>query len=348
MKQLIALFSFFLLISCSSDSGDGGNNGSTTPSNIQIQVTKIGATTALPNGDGSGDVTITVTATNATDYKIAINGQVLSATNGIFQYSFTSLGTNTYPVVASAYNGTNFISTSVDVTILVTPTLVWSDEFNTDGAPDSNKWGYDIGAGGWGNNESQYYTSRPENVIVEGGFLKIKTLRENYLGSPFTSARIKTQDKYSLKYGRVEMRAKLPAGGGTWPAFWMLGNSIGSLGWPACGEIDIMEHVGNNLNRIYGTLHHPNHSGGNADGGSVVITNATTDFHVYATEWTSSTIKFYVDDQLYYTFNNSASLPFNNNFFIILNCAVGGNFGGTIDPNFNASTYEVDYIRVFQ
>ncbi|MFM2228783.1 MAG: hypothetical protein RL607_41 [Bacteroidota bacterium] len=348
MKQLITFFSFFLLISCSSDSGDGGNNGNASPSNIQIQVTKIGATAALPNGDGSGDVTITVTATNATDYKIAVNNQILSAANGIFQYSFTSLGTNTYTIVASAYNGTNFISTSVDVTVLVTPTLVWSDEFNTDGAPDSNKWGYDIGAGGWGNNESQYYTSRPQNVIVEGGFLKIKTLRENYLGSSFTSARIKTQDKYSLKYGRVEMRAKLPAGGGTWPAFWMLGNSIGSLGWPACGEIDIMEHVGNNLNRIYGTLHHPNHSGGNADGGNVVITNATTDFHIYATEWTASTIKFYVDDQLYYTFANNASLPFNNNFFIILNCAVGGNFGGAIDPNFNASSYEVDYIRVFQ
>ncbi len=348
MKPIIALLSFFLLFSCSSDNGDGGNSGSTTPSNIQIQVTKVGATPSLPNGDGSGDVIITVTADNANDYNIAINGQVLNAANGLFNYSFSTVGTNTYTIIASAYNGLNFVSTSVDVTVLVTPTLVWSDEFNTDGAPDSNKWGYDTGAGGWGNNESQFYTARPENVIVEGGYLKIKTIRENYQGSSFTSARLKTQGKYSFKYGRVEIRAKLPAGGGTWPALWMLGNSIGTLGWPACGEIDIMEHVGNNPNRIYGTLHHPNHSGGNADGGNILIQNAATEFHVYATEWSPTSINFYVDNQLYYTFANSASLPFNNNFFLIVNCAMGGNFGGAIDPNFTSSSFEVDYIRVFQ
>lgn len=125
--------------------------------------------------------------------------------------------------------------------------LIWSDEFNLDGAPDATKWAYDIGTGdwGWGNNEAQYYTSRADNVKVQNGVLKIIAQRENYSGSNYTSARIKTQGKFTFKYGRVEMRAKLPSGGGTWPALWMLGNNITTAGWPACGEIDIMEHLGN-------------------------------------------------------------------------------------------------------
>ena len=157
----------------------------------------------------------------------------------------------------------------------------------------------------------------------------------------------------------MDVRAKIPTNQGTWPAIWLLGKNVnedggffdaqfGTTNWPACGEIDIMEHLGRDLNKIYGTLHHPGHSGGNADGGNVTISNASTEFHVYAVDWTSSYIKFYVDNQLYYSFVNTNSLPFNQNFFLIFNCAMGGNFGGNIDPNFTSTTLEVDYVRVYQ
>jgi len=232
--------------------------------------------------------------------------------------------------------------------IYVEPQLAWSDEFNVDGAPNSSNWSYEIGAGGWGNNEAQYYTNRTENVIVQGGSLKINLIKEDYNGSNYTSARIVTRGKQSFKYGRIDIRAKLPAGGGTWPALWMLGDNISTVSWPNCGEIDIMEHVGNNLNMIYGSLHYPGHSGGNPVTGTTTITTATTDFHVYSIDWSSTSIRFYVDNQLYNSFVNSGSTPFNNNFFFIFNCAMGGNFGGTIDPNITNATLEVDYVRVYQ
>lgn len=227
--------------------------------------------------------------------------------------------------------------------------LIWADEFNVNGSPDATKWAYDIGTGdwGWGNNESQYYTNRAENVKVEGGVLKITSRKDTFNGSNYTSARIKTQGKFSFKYGRVEIKAKLPSGAGTWPALWMLGNNITTAGWPACGEIDIMEHVGNVPNKIHGTLHYPNFSGGNAVSRTINITNASSEFHIYTLDWRADTIKFYVDGTLFHTFNNSASLPFNQNFFLIVNSAMGGNFGGTIAPDFVSSTFEIDYIRVY-
>jgi beta-glucanase (GH16 family) len=212
------------------------------------------------------------------------------------------------------------------------------------------KWGYDIGtgSGGWGNNEQQYYTNRSDNVIVQNGLLKITLKKENYSGSSYTSTRMLTANKFSFKYGIVEARAKLPAGGGTWPAIWTLGANINTAGWPACGEMDIMEHQGNDLNRIFGTLHYPGRSGGSADGSSRIISNASTEFHIYKLEWTAASIKIFVDDVLFHTVANSSSLPFNHNFFIIMNVAMGGSFGGAVDPNFNSASMEVDYIRVYQ
>jgi beta-glucanase (GH16 family) len=350
-KNLVSLLSLILLISCSSDSGNEGNSGngtSTTPSNLVVSASVVGTNTQNSNGDGSGMVIFNISATNATSYKIALgDGKTLDATNGTNTYRYTAGGTNTYVVYVSAYNGSNFVSTTVSITLYVAPTSIWSDEFNTNGTPDATKWGYDLGAGGWGNNESQYYTNRSDNVIVENGSLKIITKKENYQGSSYTSARLLTKGKFSFKYGKVEIRAKLPAGGGTWPALWMLGNNIDTAGWPACGEIDIMEHVGNQLNKIFGTLHYTGHSGGSADGSTTVISNATTEFHLYTLDWRADTIKFYVDNQLFKTFVNTSSLPFNQNFFLIFNTAMGGNFGGAIDPNFVSSTFEVDYIRVF-
>jgi beta-glucanase (GH16 family) len=226
--------------------------------------------------------------------------------------------------------------------------LVFSDEFNADGAPDSSKWGYDLGAGGWGNAEAQYYTNSANNVIVQGGNLKITAKAENLSGSNYTSARLKSENKFEFTYGKVEVRAKLPTGGGTWPAIWMLGQNYATNSWPACGEIDIMEHKGNEQNKIYGTLHYPGNSGGNGNSNSTIIANASTQFHVYKTIWSPSSVKLYVDDVLFHTVANNGTLPFNADFFLILNVAMGGTFGGTISPSFVQSSMEIDYVRVYQ
>ena len=230
------------------------------------------------------------------------------------------------------------------------PNLVWSDEFDTNGAPDAANWTYDIGTGqaGWGNNEEQYYTSRADNVSVEDGMLKITAKRESYQGENFTSARIKTEGLQDFTYGRVEARMKLPAGVGTWPAFWMLGADYQTNAWPAAGEIDIMEHVGRNQNEILSTLHFPENFGANGISEGTTVAGVSTDFHIYAAEWTETQIRFYVDDELYHIFENDATKPFNKDFFIILNVAMGGNLGGAIDASFQQSTMEVDYVRVYK
>ncbi|MEP0132993.1 MAG: family 16 glycosylhydrolase [Eudoraea sp.] len=381
--------------------------------------------------------------------------------------------------------------------------LVWSDEFDVDGAPNPSNWTYDLGAGGWGNNEVQTYTDDPENVVVEGGMLKItakseggeavvhyfdditlvatggatstvddfegtaptftgfggastqvvanpdatgentsalvgestkplgaetfagsffdvsapldlttyssismktwsptvgavvklklensanadenfevdmnttvseswETLTFDFSAAPafnfdrivvffdfgvspvgaFTSARIKSENLYEFTYGRVEIRAKLPAGGGTWPALWALGANFDTVGWPDCGEIDIMEHVGNSVNIVSSALHYPGNFGGTAVTGSIPISTATTEFHNYTVEWTPDSIKFVVDDEFIHTsFVNSSTTPFNADFFFIMNIAMGGTLGGAIDSGFTQDTMEVDYIRVYQ
>ena len=223
--------------------------------------------------------------------------------------------------------------------------LVWSDEFNTDGAPDAAKWAYDLGAGGWGNSELQNYTSSADNVIVAGGNLKITAKK---VGAGYTSARLKSEGKYKFTYGKVEVRAKLPTGGGSWPAIWMLGSNYATNTWPACGEIDIMEHKGNEPNVIHGTLHYPGRSGGNGNGSTKTIANTSSEFHVYKTVWSPASVKIYIDDVLFHTVANDSSLPFNKDFFMILNVAMGGTFGGNVDSAFNQSSMEVDYVRVYQ
>ena len=385
--------------------------------------------------------------------------------------------------------------------------LVWSDEFDTDGAPDPANWIYDLGAGGWGNGEAQTYTDSPENVKVENGMLKItakstgggggathyydevtlvapadgtmssiedfegtaptftafggngtavienpdasgmntssmvaesikpngsevwagsffdvaspldlttyssisvktwsptvgatiklklenqanadenfevdvlstvaeawETLTFDFSAAPagtydrvvlffdfgvspmgdggYTSARIKSENLFEFTYGRVEVRAKLPSGGGTWPALWALGANFDEVGWPTSGEIDIMEHVGNNPNVVSSALHYPGNSGGNAITNATSVPTATSEFHNYTVEWTAESIKFVVDDELIHTsFVNSADTPFNSDFFFIMNIAMGGTLGGAIDGDFTEDTMEVDYIRVYQ
>lgn len=340
---LLAVFVFgsLALVSCSKDDGPE----KIAPTNLQVS--------AVVSDDGSGNVAFTATADNAVSYDYEFgNGDAQTVPSGSVVYRYTQVGTLTYSVsvTAKSIHGLTARKTiQVTVTVNATaPTLLWADEFNVDGTPDATKWGYDLGGGGWGNAELQYYTSRTENVIVQQGVLKIKAIRESYGGYDYTSTRLLSKGKFDFKYGKVEVRAKLPAGVGTWPALWMLGSDISTAGWPACGEIDIMEHRGSDLNRIYGTLHYPGRSGGNADGSTKLITNATTEFHTYSVDWTASYIKIYVDDQLYHTVVNSSSIPFNHNFFLIINLAMGGTFGGSVDPSFTSATLEVDYVRVYR
>ena len=349
-KMLVIMLAIILFVACSSKDDDSGNSGQVLPSNLVVSAEVIGKSDSSPNGDGSGIVKFSISATNATSFKISYgDGIVQDAVSGVNSYTYKTSGTYSYIVNVTAFNGSKSISNTVTVTISVNTAPIWADEFNTNGSPDIAKWNYDIGSGGWGNNESQNYTNRTDNVKVENGVLKIIAKKESYQGSNYTSARLKTQGKFSVQYGKIEFRAKLPIGGGTWPALWMLGDNISSAGWPACGEIDVMEHKGNELNKIHGTLHFPGRSGGNPDTTSLIPnTTATTEFHTYAVDWRKDAIKFYIDDVLFKTFANSSNLPFNQKFFLIMNVAMGGSFGGAIDPAFSQSTMEVDYVRVYK
>ncbi len=335
---LILFLSILSFFGCSKGN-DAPND--IVPSNLVVN--------AAVSTDNSGKVNFTSTATNAVSYDYDFgNGIYQTVASGALTYAYPSSGNYMVKVTAKSSSGQT-ISKSIDVAVSVSLTLVFSDEFNTAGAPDPSKWGYDIGTGngGWGNNELQYYTNSSDNSIVSNGTLKITAKKESFSGSAYTSARLLTKNKFSTKYGKVEVRAKLPAGTGTWPAIWMLGNNIDAVGWPACGEIDIMEHKGSDQNRVYGTLHHPGHSGANGDGGTTVISNATTDFNIYSMEWNASVIKFSVNGNVFYSFPNNSNLPFNQNFFLILNVAMGGSFGGPVDPAFSNASMEVDYVRVW-
>jgi PKD repeat protein len=250
----LSFFISFLFLACSKKSS---SDDAVPPSNLTLS--------AVVSSDNSGNVSFTATATNAISYEYDFgNGVFQTSVNGSATYRYPASGNYTVRVTAKSRSGQT-LTRSTDIVVTVARALVWSDEFNTPGAPDPAKWGYDIGTGsnGWGNNELQYYTNRPENVTVSNGTLKITARRESFSGSAFTSARLLTKNKFTTKYGRIEARIKLPAGVGTWPAFWMLGNNIDAVGWPACGEIDIMEHKGSEEGRIHGTLHYPGRSGGN-------------------------------------------------------------------------------------
>jgi beta-glucanase (GH16 family) len=246
---------------------------------------------------------------------------------------------------------------SNDQEVITLNNLVFADEFNTDGAPNPNSWGYDIGTGmnGWGNFESQYYTDRPENVMVEDGVLKLTAIQENFQGSRFTSARILTKNKFQQRYGRFEARIKLPWGRGIWPAFWMLGDDSDGAIWPQIGEIDIMEYRGQNPTIVLGSVHGPGYSAGNAISEEYELPNARfdTDFHVFGVEWGPSYVNFYVDDVLYNQITPADAdgewVFDQREFYMILNVAVEGTFVGPISPDtVFPQTMEVDYVRVYQ
>lgn len=231
--------------------------------------------------------------------------------------------------------------------------LVWHDEFDGKSI-DNNNWTYDLGGGGWGNGEMEFYTSRPENARIENGNLVIEARFEKYEGSYYTSARLKTQGLQSFQYGWIEARLKVPAGAGLWPAFWMLGSNFNGSNWPDCGELDIMEYIGREPDLIMGTMHGPGYSG------VLGLTkwnrqdfNIADDFHTYAVEWNKDEISWFFDGVRYSTYTRSdigdKEWVFDQPFFIILNLAVGGQLPGVVSPTtaFPAQLL-VDYVRVYQ
>ena len=243
--------------------------------------------------------------------------------------------------------------------------LVWGDEFEYDGKLDESKWHHQIippNNGSWWNNEAQHYTNSTKNSIVSDGTLKIIAIKENYTvdnsTKNYTSARLNS--KFGFKYGRVDVKAKLPSTQGTWPAIWTLGTNIneignffgdseGSVGWPRCGEIDIMEQNGWNKNELYGYFHFANPQGEYGNHGNITsISNASGEYHIYSMEWTDEIIKILIDDKEFVSLINNGNVPYDNRHYLLLNIAIGGNLGGDIDPSFSQDRMEIDYVRVFQ
>lgn len=230
--------------------------------------------------------------------------------------------------------------------------LVWEENFNGDKL-DEKVWNFELGNGcpnncGWGNNESQIYTNK--NHFLKDGNLVIQIKKENDI---YTSTRITTANKKEFKYGRIEARAKIPTGKGIWPAFWMLGSNIKTVGWPKCGEIDILEYVGREPQMVYTSLHTENSHGNTINSKKTKIPNIENGFHLYAIDWNKDKIDFFVDNVLVYTFQPNDKTedvyPFNQPFYFIVNVAVGGNFGGLeIDDSIFPQEYLIDYIKVYQ
>ncbi len=231
-------------------------------------------------------------------------------------------------------------------------TLVWQDEFNGT-AIDPTNWVHEQGAGGWGNNELQYYTDRPENSFVENGKLVITAKKEFFNSAPYTSARMKTQGLREFQYGRIDIRAKLPTGKGIWPALWMLGDDIATVSWPRCGEIDIMEIIGSEPATLHGTAHWDNNGSYANYGKSTTLANGTfaDEYHVFTITWDEQYIKWLLDDVQFNVIDitpNGLS-EFHHEFFLLFNIAVGGNWPGSPDNNtVFPQQMKVDYVRVFQ
>lgn len=349
---LSSLFST-LALSCSGGNEDDPiNPDNVTPSNLTLDINIVGANNSNIYGDGTGVVNFKATATNAANYGFVIDNQSeVKNINGTYQYTFNKIeGIENHEIKVIAYSSSNNtinIIKTIAVSFYNGTPPIWADEFFENGAPNSKNWNYNLGAGGWGNNELQTYTNSSENVIVEDGLLKIIAKKDG--SGAYTSARIKSENLFEFTYGTVEVRAKLPSAQGTWPAIWMLGANFDQVGWPVCGEIDIMEQKGWDKSKVLGTCHWSNNGNYAGYGLETAVTNATSDFHIYKLVWNQGgAIRIFVDNREYFVMTTNSSMPFNADFFFIFNIAMGGNLGGTIDPNFTQSTMEIDYIRVYQ
>jgi beta-glucanase (GH16 family) len=373
MKILLSALAFMsLLLGCG---GGGGSGSGPAPVLTAPTVAITGTTTAA----ATGPVTLTFTFSQpmssfpASDV-VVTDGTAASTTTMIDPTHFTLVvtpakgtGTMVITVPAGAFTDSAGVA-NTDAASASQPyntwVLSWSDEFNdVDGSPPNPaNWTYDIGGNGWGNNELEYYTSSPGNVQITGGNLVITARQGPYTDSNgifynynYTSARLKTQGLLSWTYGRFEARIKIPYGQGMWPAFWMLGNTFSTAGWPDCGEIDIMENIGSQAATFYGSIHGPGFTVGNISTPYFLPSGKLSDdYHVYAVEWEPNQIRMYIDTILYTTYT-PASLPsggtwvFNQPFFLILNVAVGGSWPGAPDvTTVFPQKMLVDYVRVYQ
>lgn len=392
MKHAFLVYCFILAACSKKDSGGGTNNPGTTPAasiadvtqnraannsvfrfyvdipaastaKISVDYTTVAATAQankdftpvsgtlnIDAGQTSGYIDVTVTGDSLRQSDQQFYVQLSNAKNCTLA---TSKGTGTIVNANGAYLPT-------DNTGYTTPAsyagyhLAWSDEFNT-GVFNTQNWNVENGGGGWGNNELEYYTGRTQNLFQSNGNLIIEARKENYGSNSYTSARINTAGKQQFTFGRIDMRAKLPVSKGLWPALWMLGANFGQVGWPACGETDIMELVGQNPKQIVGSIHWKQANGTNGTYNNSY--NATQDFaqqfHVFSLLWDTNSIKIMVDDQVFMSATNAnvttGTYPFNAPFFLIFNVAVGGDWPGPPDANtvFPQRMY-VDYVRVFQ
>lgn len=358
------LYSLFLLslFVCSCKDNANEDDDMLNPTNLTLEVTM--------SSEKIGKVIIIAKADNTIEYRLYIDSEEApedSNTTGEFEYLFSEPGEHFIIVRAYASSG-RYAKAQRTVTIgeeepvsiedgYFSPTsydgmeMVWNDEFDGS-AVNTEFWSFETGAGGWGNNELQYY--RKENASVNGGTLIIEARKETYQGSNYTSARMVTRNKKSFKYGRIDIRALLPEGQGIWPALWMLGNNFQSVGWPACGELDIMEMIGGNgrENTVHGTVHWDDNGHVQAGGSSTLLTGTYGDeYHVFSIIWNQTSIRWLMNDKQFYVINTTPAhmTEFHESFFIIFNLAVGGNWPGY--PN-SSTTFpqqlKVDYIRVFQ
>ena len=369
LNAIVLALSFVLTYACSSGGGDGDGDSTPTnpvvimPSNLEVEVTIVGLDNNNPNGDGSGVVQFTVTATNAITYGFKYDDDsIVQNSSGQFEYEFSEMGENIYTASFYAYSSTGHsVSKFETFTVYVEPELVWSDEFDVDGAVASSNWTAETippNSGSWFNGEKQHYTDRLDNAYVSDGTLKIVAKKETYTfqnsTKEYTSARLITKDKYEFTYGRIDVRAKLPSGDGTWPAIWTLGANIDTVSWPACGEIDIMEHWGYDPGIVSSATHTTACNGNNCDTmtvGSTTLSDYDTEFHVYSVEWNEDELNFLIDGNFRYRYRPSPKTtdnwPYSEDQFIILNIAMGGAWF-EIDPNFTEAVMEVDYVRVYQ
>lgn len=231
----------------------------------------------------------------------------------------------------------------------------WSEEFNSGTAPDTSRWGMETGGSGWGNHELEYYTPG-DNVEIKDGNLVLTARKQSWGGMNYTSARLYSRGTGNFLYGRFEIRAKIPPGRGTWPAIWMLPTDNTYGGWPKSGEMDIMEHVGYDPNNIYITMHTDayNHTKNTQKGATINLPSCTTDFHIYRIDWTPNAVTGFIDGNQVFVFNNeetgSAAWPFDQRFHMMLNVAVGGDWGGAqgVDDSVFPAGMLIDYIRVYK
>ncbi len=359
MKQIVLTLLFGLsAIACGSNSGPTKPPVIEKPDPIKVESVEVQQDLTLNLGEIQ-KLTATILPANASEKRVWWTSSDIRVAKIDTDGNVTGLTPGTAVITVTTYDGEHEATcavTTVDPDQGKEYALIWADEFDYEGEPDSSAWSREIWNPGQVNHELQYYTGSQKNAIVNGGTLKINLIKED--DGRITSARLITADKRSFTYGRFEIRAKLPRGKGTWPAIWMLGENINhGVGWPTCGEIDIMEHVGYNQGQVHASVHtrDRNHTINTQATAITQVPDCSEEFHVYELEWTRLEISMLVDGKKYFTYRPTAydlgNWPFNKPEFLLLNIAWGGDWGaagGGVDESVLPQTMEVDYVRVYQ